>query len=51
MKGYKIIILPVVVYRPETWSLTLKEEHRMKVFKKRVLRRIFGQKRDEAREG
>jgi hypothetical protein len=35
----------------ETWSLTLSEEHRLRVFEKRVLRRIFGPKRDEATEG
>jgi hypothetical protein len=41
------MILPVVLYGCETWSLTLREEHRLKVFEKRVLRRIFGPKRDE----
>jgi hypothetical protein len=41
------IILPVVLYGCETWSLTLREEHRLRVFEKRVLRRIFGPKRDE----
>jgi hypothetical protein len=44
---YKTIILPVVRYGFETWSLTLREEHRLKVFENRVLRRIFGPKRDE----
>jgi hypothetical protein len=44
---YKIIILTVVLYRCETWSLTLREEHRLRVFEKRVLRRIFGSKREE----
>jgi hypothetical protein len=39
---YKTIILPC-----ETWSLTLREEHRLRVFENRVLRRIFGPKRDE----
>jgi hypothetical protein len=43
---YKIIILPVVVYGCETWSLTLMEEHRLRVFENRVLRRIFGPKRN-----
>jgi hypothetical protein len=43
----KIIILPVVLYGCETWSLTLREEHRLRVFKNRVLRRIFGPKRDK----
>jgi hypothetical protein len=46
---YKIIILSVVLYRCETCSLTLREEHRLRVFEKRVLRRIFGWKRDEMR--
>jgi hypothetical protein len=44
---YKTIILPVVLYGCETWSLTLREEHRLGVFQNRVLRRIFGRKRDE----
>jgi hypothetical protein len=44
---HKNIILIVVLYGCETWSLTLREEHRLRVFEKRVLRRIFGQKRDE----
>jgi hypothetical protein len=43
----KTIISPVVLYGCETWSLTLKEEHRLRVFENRVLRRIFGPKRDE----
>jgi hypothetical protein len=44
---YKTIILPVVLYGCEIWSLTLKEEHGLRVFEERVLRRIFGPKRDE----
>jgi hypothetical protein len=44
---YKTIILPVVLYGCETWSLTLREEQRPRVFENRVLRRIFGPKRDE----
>jgi hypothetical protein len=40
-------ILPVVLYGCETWPLTLREEHRLRVFENRVLRRIFGPKRDE----
>jgi hypothetical protein len=44
-------ILPVVLYGCETWSLTLREEHRLKVFENRVLRRIFGPKRDEVTGG
>jgi hypothetical protein len=47
VKIYKTIILPVVLYGCETWSLTLREEHRLRVFENRVLRRIFGPKRDE----
>jgi hypothetical protein len=41
------IILPVVLYVCETWSLTLREERRLRVFENRVLRRVFGLKRDE----
>jgi hypothetical protein len=47
IKIYKTVILPVVLYGYETWSLTLGEEHRLRVFEKRVLRRIFGPKREE----
>jgi hypothetical protein len=47
IKIYRTIILTVVLYGFETWSLTLKEEHRLRVFEYRVLRRIFGHKRDE----
>jgi hypothetical protein len=46
-KIYKIIVLPVVLYGCETWSLTLREEHRLRVLENRVLRRISGPKRDE----
>ena len=46
VKVYRTIILPVVLYGYETWSLTLREEHRLRVFENRVLRRIFGPKRD-----
>ena len=42
----RTIILPVL-YGCETWSLTLREERRMRVFENRVLRRVFGPKRDE----
>jgi hypothetical protein len=42
-----MIILPVVLYGCETWSRTLREEHRLRVFENRVLRGIFGPKRDE----
>jgi hypothetical protein len=44
---YKTIILPVVLYGCETWSLILREENRLRVFENRVLRRIFGPERDE----
>jgi len=47
IKIHRTIILPVVVYRCETWSLALREECRLRVFENRVLRRIFGPKRDE----
>jgi hypothetical protein len=48
---YKTIILPVVLYACETWSLPLREEHKLRVFENRVLRRIFGPKRDEVTGG
>jgi hypothetical protein len=48
VKIYKTKILPVVLYGCETWSLTLSGEHRLRVFENRVLRRIFGPRRDEA---
>jgi len=44
---YGTVILPVVLNECETWSLTLREEHRPKVFENRVLRKIFGAKRDK----
>jgi len=44
---YRTIILPFVLYECETWSLTLREERRLCVFESRVLRRIFGLKREE----
>ncbi|KAJ4439141.1 hypothetical protein ANN_15098 [Periplaneta americana] len=44
---YETVILPVVVYGCETWTLTLREEHRLRVFENKVLRKIFGAKRDE----
>ena len=44
---YRIIILHVVLYGFETWSITLREERRLRVFENRVLRGIFGLKRDE----
>jgi hypothetical protein len=47
VKIYRNIILLVVLHVCETWSLTLREEHKLRVFENRVLRRIFGPKRDE----
>ena len=47
IKIYRTIILPVVLYGCETWSLTSREERRLRVFENRVLRRVFGPKRDE----
>jgi len=47
IKIYKTIILPVVLYGCETWSLTLREERRLMVFENRVLRKVFGPKRGE----
>ena len=47
IKIYKTIILPVVLYGCESWSLTLRQERRLRVFENGVLRRIFGPKRDE----
>jgi hypothetical protein len=46
-KIYKTVILPVVLYGCETWSLTLRVEHRLRVFENRELRKIFGPKREE----
>ena len=46
-KIYRTIILPVVLYGCETWSLTLREGCRLRVFENRVLRRVFGPKRDK----
>ena len=47
IKVYRTIILPVIFYGCETWSLTLREEHRLRLCENRVLRRIFRPKRDE----
>jgi len=46
---YRTTILTVVFYGCETWLLTLREKHRLMVFKNRVSRRIFGPKRDEVK--
>jgi len=47
IKIYRTIILPVVLYGCDTWSLILREERKLKVFENRVLRRVFGSKKDE----
>ena len=47
VKTYKTVIPPVVLYGCETWTLTLKEEHRLRMFENKVLRKIFGTKKDE----
>jgi len=47
IKIYRNIILPVVLYGCETWSLTLRDERKLRVFENMVLRRIFGPRRDE----
>ena len=47
VKIYRPIILPVVLYGCETWSLILREERRLRLFENGVLRRVFGPKRDE----
>jgi hypothetical protein len=49
IKIYEAIILPVVLYGCETWSLTFRVEHRLRVFENRVLRRIFRPKREEVK--
>jgi hypothetical protein len=47
VKIYRTIILPVILYGSETWSLILREDHRLRMFENRMLKRIFGPKRDE----
>ena len=49
IKIYRTIILPVVLYGCETWSLTLREERRLRVFENGLLRRIFGSNREEVK--
>jgi hypothetical protein len=49
IKIHKTAVLPVVLYGCKTWSVTLRQEHRMRVFENRMLRRIFGPKREEDR--
>ena len=51
IKIHRIIILPVVLYGCETWSLTLREERKLRVFENMVLRRIFGPRREEVTGG
>ena len=50
IKIYRTVIMPVVLNGYETWSLTLREERKLRVFENRVLRRIFGPGRDEVTE-
>jgi len=50
IKIYRNIILPTVLYACETWLLTLREERRPRVFENRLLRRIFGHRREEVRK-
>jgi len=47
MRIYRNIIFPIILYGCETWSLTLREERRLRVFENRVLKKVFGPKRDE----
>jgi hypothetical protein len=51
LRIYKAIILPVVMYGCETWSLTLREEHGLRVFENKVLKRILGRGKIRLREG
>ena len=51
IKIYRTVILPVVLYGCETWSLTLREERRLRVFENRVLRKVFGPKKGRGRRG
>jgi len=51
IKIYRNIILPVVLYGCETWSLTLREKRELRVFENMVLRRIFGPRTEEVRGG
>ena len=51
IKLHRTIILPVILHACETWSLTMREERRLRVFENRVLKRIFGPKRDEGTGG
>jgi hypothetical protein len=51
IKTYRTIILPAVLYGCETWSLTRREEHGLRVFENKVTRRVFGAKREEVARG
>jgi hypothetical protein len=51
LRTYKTIVSPVILYGCETWSLALREEYKLGVFENKVLRRIFGPKRDELTGG
>jgi hypothetical protein len=51
IKTYRSLILPVVFYECETWSVTLREEHRLRVFENRVLRRLFGPREGDVTRG
>jgi len=51
IKIYRTIILPVVLYGCETWSVTLREERRLRVFENTVLRRVFGPKKGRGNRG
>jgi hypothetical protein len=46
LSNYKTIVLPVL-YGYETWSVTVREQHRLRIIENRVLRRIYGSKREE----
>jgi hypothetical protein len=48
---YKTVVLSMVLYGCKTWSLTLRDEHKLRVFENRLLRRIFGPKKDEVTGG
>ena len=50
VKIYRTVILPFVLYGCETWSPTVSKEHRLRVFRNRVQRKIFGPRRDEVME-
>jgi hypothetical protein len=47
IKIWRPVILPLVFYGCETWCVTLREDYRLRVFGKRMLRKVFGRKRDE----